>query len=683
MDANTAADYVDTFESFLQTYYRDAIGQLAQKYPKDQRSIEVSWKDLNRHDRNLAAAVLERPGDFCDLLNQALREIDIAADISLSRACVRLVDFPDSAQFNVGDYRIENRNSLLSISGQVSRRTQVKPIATEIAFECQRCGTLSKIPQPSSDIYEPHECQGCERQGPFEQNLDESTLVDYQLVRLQQPPEQASGGGGETVDVELRGELTGCVEAGDRIDVNGTLEARQESDDKPVYEYFVDSNAVEPKDTSYEDIEIQPYIEEIREIADSDDPHGKLVNSFAPGIHGYDEQKLAIIMQMFGGVRSEYPGGDADRGSIHILMLGDPGTAKSSLLRAASELSPRSAFASGKGSSAAGLTAGINADDFGHQRYSLEAGVMVEANEGLACIDELDKVDEEVRSSLHTALEQQIVEVSKIIQASMPARTSLLAAGNPKWGRFDEYEPLGDQITLGAALLSRFDLLFMIRDNPDEATDRELSDHIINMKDQATRWTHDDAHEGGGEIEPELEPELVRAYIAYARQYVHPRFDDGDAKEALQEFYVGLRSQAYDEDSAIPVTARKLEAGIRLAEASARIRLSNTIEMADVERAKMLIMSSLNDVGIDPETEEFDADVVETGTSKTQRDRIKSVKALVKEIETEHDEGAPVEEVLDRAEAAGIGRSNAKYEIEKMFDHGDVYEPTADHIRTV
>lgn len=683
MDANTAADCVDTFESFLQTYYRDALGQLAQKYPKDQRSLEASWRDINRHNRDLAEDVLDHPREFSELLDEALRNIDIAADISLSRARVRLVDFPESAQFNVGDYRIENRNQFLSISGQVSRRTQVKPIATEIAFECQRCGMVNKIPQPSSELYEPHECQGCERKGPFEQNLDQSTLVDYQLVRLQQPPEQASGGNGETVDVELRGELTGTIEAGDRIDVNGVLEARQESDDKPVYEYFIDSNAVEPKDTSYEDIEIQPYIEDIREIADSDDPHGKLVNSFAPGIHGYDEQKLAIIMQMFGGVRSEYPGGDADRGSIHILMLGDPGTAKSSLLRAASELSPRSAFASGKGSSAAGLTAGINADDFGHQRYSLEAGVMVEANEGLACIDELDKVDEEVRSSLHTALEQQIVEVSKIIQASMPARTSLLAAGNPKWGRFDEYEPLGDQITLGAALMSRFDLMFMIRDEPDEATDRELSDHIINMKDQATRWTHDESGGDANEIEPELEPELVRAYIAYARQYVHPRFDDDGAKEALKEFYVDLRSQAYDEESAVPVTARKLEAGIRLAEASARIRLSNTIAMEDVERAKMLIMSSLKDVGIDPETEEYDADVIETGTSKSQRDRIKGIKALIAELESEYDEGAPMEEVLDRAESSGFGRAVAKHEIENLFDRGDVYEPTADHLRTV
>ena len=684
MQPDTAADLTGTFESFLQTYYRDEIGHLVQRYPKDQRGLEVSYRDIYRHDSDLADDFLTAPQEFGELLDEALRNIDIAADVSLSRACVRIVDLPETHNYDVGEYRTEHRNDYLSITGQVSRRTQVKPIAKTLVFECQRCGAPNTIPQPADEMYEPHECEGCERQGPFETNLDESDLVDYQLVRLQQPPEQASGGNGETVDVELRGDLTGGVEAGDRIDVNGILEARQESDDKPVYEYVLDADAIEPKDTSYEDIEIQPHVEAIREIANSDDPHGRLVESFAPNIHGYEEQKLAIILQMFGGVRSEYPGGDSDRGSIHILMLGDPGTAKSSLLRAASELSPRSGFASGKGSSAAGLTAGINADDFGNQRYSLEAGVMVEANEGLACIDELDKVDEEVRSSLHTALEQQVVEVSKIIQASMPARTSLLAAGNPKWGRFDQYEPLGDQITLGPALLSRFDLMFMITDDPDEAGDRELSEHIINMKDQATRWTHDDSVDDAGATEPDIAPEVIRAYIAYARQHVHPRFEDEAAKRALQEFYVELRSQSYDnDDAAIPVTARKLEAGIRLAEASARVRLSESITMADVERAKLLVMSSLKDVGIDPETEEFDADVVETGTSKSQRDRIRNMEDIVNEIDAEHDRGAPVELVLERAEECGISRSQAEHELEKLRRQGDVYEPETDHLRTV
>ncbi|MDR9380719.1 MAG: minichromosome maintenance protein MCM [Natronomonas sp.] len=680
MTTQAHIDHLDTFESFLQTYYRDEIGRLVQRYPKDQQSIEVSWRDLSRHDADLADDYLAKPDRFGNLFDEALSNIDVAADVSLDGARVRVVDLPEHKQYNVGEYRTDNRGEYLSISGQVARRTGVKPIAKELAFECQRCGTISKIPQIAGEFYEPHECQGCERQGPFTTDLARSTLADFQVLRLQRPPELAAKGTGETVDVQLEGELTGNVEPGDRIDIDGVLKARQENDTDATFEYYVETGAVEPKETSYEDIEIEPYIDEIHELA-ADNPHEQLVDSFAPGIHGYEEQKLAIILQMFSGVRSEYPGGDADRGSIHILLLGDPGTAKSSLLRAASELSPRSAFASGKGSSAAGLTAGVKSDDFGHERYSLEAGAMVVANEGLACIDELDKVDEEVRSSLHTALEQQVVEVSKIIQASMPARTSLLAAGNPKWGRFDQYEPLGEQITLGPALMSRFDLMFMITDDPDEETDRELSNHIIEMKDRATRWTHDDGA-GADDIEPDLDEDLIRAYIAYARQYVHPRFDDSGAKEALREFYVSLRSHGYDEDSPVPVTARKLEAGIRLAEASARIRLSNTITMEDVERAKMLVMSSLEDVGIDHETDEYDADIVESGQSHTQRERKKTLKAIIDELDAEHERGAPVEEILDAAEEAGLGRSNAEYELDELRSEGQIYSPATDCYKT-
>ena len=226
------------------------------------------------------------------------------------------------------------------------------------------------------------------------------------------------------------------------------------------------------------------------------------------------------------------------------------------------------------------------------------------------------------------------------------------------------------------------DVTFMLRDTPDESEDRALSSHIINAKDQATRYTHDGDGEAAG-IEPDLDPELIRAYIAYARQYVHPRFTDDEPKEALQEFYVDLRSQAYDEEAAIPVTARKLEAGIRLAEASARIRLSESISMQDVERAKLLILSSLEDVGIDPETGSFDADIVETGQSRSQRDRIKTMKRIVAEVAAECEDGAPIEAVLDRAVEAGFERTQADHQLQRLRNQGDVYEPQTDRLRTI
>jgi replicative DNA helicase Mcm len=305
---------------------------------------------------------------------------------------------------------------------------------------------------------------------------------------------------------------------------------------------------------------------------------------------------------------------------------------------------------------------------------------LVTANEGVACIDELDKVDEETRSSLHTALEQQIVEVNKIMEASMPARTSLLAAGNPEYGRFDLAQPIADQITLGPALLSRFDLMFMLQDTVDEEKDREIANHAIESKQEAVRHTHHDGAETDL-IDPDVDKDLLRAYIAYARERIHPVIEDEAVKQNLRDNFTALRELGGG-DAPVPVTFRKLEAVLRLAEASARVRLSETIETVDIERAQRLVGESLKDVGMDPDTDQFDADIVETGQSKSQRDRVKTIKHIIEDLEHEHDDGAPEENVLERAEAMDIGRSTAEHEIEKLKQKGQIYEPASGHYRT-
>jgi len=183
------------------------------------------------------------------------------------------------------------------------------------------------------------------------------------------------------------------------------------------------------------------------------------------------------------------------------------------------------------------------------------------------------------------------------------------------------------------------------------------------------------------QVSPEIDAELLRKYIAHAKRSCFPTMTD-EAKATIRDFYVDLRSKGADEDAPIPVTARKLEGLVRLAEASARIRLSDTVEPEDAERSVSIVRSCLKDIGVDPETGQFDADVVETGTSKTQRDRIKNIKGLIAEIETEFEEGAPIDEVLDRAGEIGMDASKAEAEIEKLRRKGDVYEPRQGHLRT-
>ena len=355
------------------------------------------------------------------------------------------------------------------------------------------------------------------------------------------------------------------------------------------------------------------------------------------------------------------------------------------LLRAVEELAPRSVFASGKGLTKAGATAAAVKDDFGSAQWGLEAGALVLANKGIACIDELDKVNEDAVSSLHSALESQRVSVNKAgINATLPAQTALLAAGNPEYGRFDRYESIAEQIDLAPTLISRFDLIFTVTDDPDEEKDRDIAQHIVRGRQTVGRLQQGrDVDEADREaIEPTVERETLRAYIAHAKQTVFPTIEDPEVESALIDFFTGLRTVGGQDDSPVPVTFRKLEAIQRLAEASARVRLSDTIEMEDVKRATTLVTKTMRDVGVDPETGEFDADVVETGTSKTQRDRIKTVKQIIAELEAETAHGAPIDEIISKAEENGINEAKTEHEMEKLSQRGEIYEPETGYIRT-
>jgi replicative DNA helicase Mcm len=285
------------------------------------------------------------------------------------------------------------------------------------------------------------------------------------------------------------------------------------------------------------------------------------------------------------------------------------------------------------------------------------------------------------------------ISISKAgINATLKSRCSLLGAANPKYGRFDQYEPIGEQIDLEPALISRFDLIFTVTDKPDEEEDRRLADHILTtnyageLNTQREEMTspdvsRDEVESFTDEVDPDIDPTLFRKYVAYAKQTCHPRMTE-PAREAIKDFYTDLRAKGTDEDAPVPVTARQLEAIVRLAEASARVRLSDRVTEEDADRVIELVRSCLQDVGVDPESGEFDADVVETGTSKSQRDRIKNIKGLIADIEEEYEDGAPVDVVLDRADEIGLDPDKADHEIEKLKQKGEVYEPSTDHIRT-
>jgi len=348
------------------------------------------------------------------------------------------------------------------------------------------------------------------------------------------------------------------------------------------------------------------------------------------------------------------------------------------------KLAPRSVYASGKATSAAGLTAAAVHDEFGEGQWTLEAGALVLADMGVACIDEIDKMEETDRSSMYQAMEQQEISVAKAgINATLKSRCAILAAANPKLGRFDEFIPIHEQINMPPALLSRFDLIFSILDKPNRKIDTELATHILGshkageVHENITK-SKDPLYSKAQEsvlmehVKPILDPEFVRKYVAYAKRNVFPVLTD-EALELLKNYYVDFRSSSED---SVPFTPRQLEAFVRLAEASARIRLSQEATVDDSKRAIAIIDQYLRRVGMDRETGKFDIDIIATGISHSQHERMRSIIDLIKRLCNESPDGSAARsDIISEAEISGIESSKVEGALDRLKRNGQIYEP--------
>ena len=352
------AEIIDRFEEFYRTYYRNEIGELAQRYPNEQKSLYVDWSDIYRFDSDMADDFIAQPAQMQEYAEEALRLYDLPVDVKLGSAHVRVQSLSDRT--GIRDIRADHVGNLVSVQGIVRKATDVRPKMQQAAFECQRCGTMTRIPQSDGDFQEPHECQGCERQGPFQINFDQSEFVDSQKIRVQESPEGLRGGETpQAIDVNIEDDITGHVTAGDHVTVTGILRLEQqgsEQEKSPVFDFYMDGMTVAIEDEQFEEMDItEEDKKRIIELSNDPNIYEQMVESMAPSIYGYEKQKKAIILQLFSGVRKNLPDGSRIRGDLHILLIGDPGTGKSKILQYVKKLSPRSVYTSGKGSSSAGL----------------------------------------------------------------------------------------------------------------------------------------------------------------------------------------------------------------------------------------------------------------------------------------------------------------------------------------
>ena len=703
---NTQADIkslIESFEVFYKRYYWDFLVDLSCSYPQ-KKSLEINFVDLDNYDSNLAEMFLTSPDDILEAANIALCDIDLPSGVILHEAHARFVNTPSKRKIRA--LRSEDTGRFITIEGLVVKTTEVGERIAIATYECPFCHHFFQIKQARLALEEPYECPqedgGCGRKSNrFLLRDDKTSHLDAQKIRIQESPEELRGGEMPYgLDIYLEDDLVGKVYPGDRVVVSGVIRRylRTKGNIKtPYYERYFEANSLELKQEAFDELDItESDIRQIHELSKVAGIYGQFVKSFAPTIYGHEKIKEAIVLQMFGGYAKRMPDGiTVLRGDIHILLVGDPGTAKSVMLKYAKGLAPRSIYVSGKGSSEAGLTAAAVKDDFGEGRWTLEAGAMVMADKGLACVDEIDKMREETRDALHEALEQQTVSIAKAgINAQLNARASLLAAANPVMGRFSIYDPLAKQINMKPTLLSRFDLIFTFYDKPEEETDSKMAEYILNnslsgeLIQCAAAGVHldrvsKDCMDAGIELLiPPIEKDLMRKYIAWSRQKVFPVMTK-EARAIFLEFFKKIRKTAYDDENApIPITARQLDALVRLGEASARTRLSTEVTVDDAKQVVALVEHCLNTVFVDPESGKLDVDWVD-GTAKTKQNIVRSVTNTIRVLNREYGEEVPVVEIVEAASFDGYTEADVDDAIQIMLRDGLLYRPGNGVVRLV
>jgi len=686
IEKHESTPYVEKFEEFYNLEYRKQIEKIIEAYP-EQRSLVIDFKALEKFDPILADELLESPDTVIESAQTAIENVNIPSlNAEVFKPHIRFSNLPRDRELNVRDIGSKYLTKMICVEGLVRQITDVLPRLRIAVWKCRRCGNVYRIPQEKQRLNQPNMCECHSRE--FELDEEKSAFTDYQKIQIQETLEKLKGNEQAVYD-----DLVNKVSAGDKTKFVGMLRLAPPQKDakKIVYGRYLEVNYLEETQKEFSEVEVSREEEaEIKRLAKDPHIYDLLVESIAPAIYGHEVVKESIALQLFGGVTKHLPNHQTIRGNAHILLIGDPGTAKSQLLTATNNIAPKSIYISGKTTSGVGLTASAVKDEFGEGGWTLKAGALVLSSGGVCMADELDKMDPQDRSALHEAMEQGMISVAKAgIVTRFKADTSLLAAANPKFSRFDKFTPVLEQIDLPASLISRFDLFFTMKDVLDRTMDLRISDHILQTH-RGGEMLRQSAHSGEPiakeELEaiekktnPKIEVELLRKYISYARQHCFPVLSK-EAIEALTEFYVGLRDQGRSQGN-YTATARQLEGLVRLSEASAKVRLSDVVEKQDADRAMRLVRKSLEDTVIDPETGKIDIDIITSGITQARQNAITTVLRIVKEEMAAGIDMVPIEQVVASGIEKGLDQDKVMGAVDELIRKGDLYTPRHHYVK--
>ncbi len=683
-------DFYRLFEDKPGVYkYQDKINDI---FSKGSNTLIIFYEDLLAFDSQIAELLRKDPETLLENATEAFRNILKFQGSKLTDKdyFVRIITKDDKSPLFISlrALRAKNIDNFVWTKGILVRSSTIRPKLIEATFECMTCKTQFEVLQLTSKIKWPNFCINprckAKSQSDFRLVSKNSEFIDWQSVMIQEIPEDLPPGRiPRSVQAILTHDLVDIVKPGDRVKLMGTyksvLAQSTKSINSTLFKTFIDVNYIDPEDKSVGFIELSKEDKkEIEKLSKEPMIQKKIARSISPVIYGREELKMATALTLFGGTRKKRPGGGYKRGDIHLLFVGDPGTGKSEILKSAIEVSPRGLYTSGKGSSAVGLTAAVIKDSDTGQ-MNLEAGAIVLANGGVAAIDEFDKMDTSDRSALHEAMEQQTVSIAKAgIVATLKAQTAIIAAANPRSGRYDRYKTPTQNIHLPPSLLSRFDLIFIVIDRPDPAKDAQMAEFILQ---NSMLGPNDSIESKTGNIAP-IPSDLLKKYIKHARRTCHPVLTE-EAKEEIKEFYLKLRGQYDSEDAIVSILARNLDALVRLSESYAKMALRDKVIKKDVEEVIKLFKRYLKDTGYDETTGKIDMDRILVGQSRSSISKLDKMLTRLKEIFEDGNwkalERNNVIQILELEE--DLDEKWIKDALEELIKEGTLYEPRNNMLR--